>query len=357
MSLDVVQLRAMVKEVTKKAEFRHEIAPGVFAIMPDEAAPKYQTRLSLDKSRSALDRAHAAEKDLGKTDTAQKQYSALGALAGMGTGLGAGGAASLLLPKHRKALMLGGGALGTLTGAGLGGALAAKRYGSSREAKQRMGEAVQDLEAANLETERHMAGIPKAAGIGEDLPWYTTAAGATGGVLAAQKFLPKKYKGIGQIGGALLGTGLGLEGGKAIGKRLEKPATPTMPKTAEGEVLDNLPETGNQDPEDESPLPPPPPEDMSKKRKPKPKPEHPALTLGKSLTGLGLGMGAGYAGMRGVDYGLKKVTGKGIPTSKLTWAIPATTAALGMAYPYMHQATVDKMRKSHLERQEAKRGG
>ncbi len=183
----------------------------------------------------------------------------------------------------------------------------------------------------------------------EDLPWYTTAAGATGATLAASKLVPKKYKAVGQVGGALLGTAAGLEGGKAIGRMVEKP------KLATGQVVESLPETADTSPEEDGPLPPPPPKDMAKSRKEKL--PHPAVTLGKSVAGLGLGMGAGYAGMKGLDYGLEKVRGKGLPTNKLMWAIPATTAVLGMAYPYLHQATVDKMREAHLERLGKKRGG
>lgn len=185
----------------------------------------------------------------------------------------------------------------------------------------------------------------------DDLPWYTTAAGATGGTLAASKFVPKKYRAAGQVGGALLGTAAGLEGGKVIGRRFDKTAADG------GAIVDSLPESGAQAPEDEGPLPPPPPIDMAQVRKKLP--PHPAVTAGKTLAGLGIGMGAGYAGMKGLDYALEKARGpgKGLPSSKLMWAIPAATAALGMAYPYMHQATVDKMRKDHLDRQEAKRGG
>jgi len=54
------------------------------------------------------------------------------------------------------------------------------------------------------------------------LPWYTTAAGASGGALAAQKLVPQKYKGVASIGGALAGTALGLEAGTPLGRKLDK---------------------------------------------------------------------------------------------------------------------------------------
>lgn len=56
----------------------------------------------------------------------------------------------------------------------------------------------------------------------EDIPWYTTAAGATAGALLGQRL--KRKKTLGQIGGAVLGTGVGLVGGKLLARRLEKKA-------------------------------------------------------------------------------------------------------------------------------------
>ena len=167
----------------------------------------------------------------------------------------------------------------------------------------------------------------------EDIPWYTTAAGATGGVLAAQKFLPKKYKGIGQIGGALLGTGAGLAVGKPLTKKLEKKAEAwTLDEWAEhfaGRIK----------------------EAVVKEKKP----DHTAKTLAKSVAGLGAGMAAGYLGMKGADKGLKAMGGKGLPKGgKLRFVVPAAAGAVGMAAPYLHQRTLEKMRADHLKRQEKK---
>lgn len=185
----------------------------------------------------------------------------------------------------------------------------------------------------------------KTANISEDLPWYTTALGATGGSIAASKLAPKAYLIPAQIGGALIGTAAGLEAGKAIGRKLTKTAAP--------QIVDTLPEVADQVPQDDGPKPPPPPIDMAQVRKGIP---HPAVIAGKSILGLGIGMGAGYAGMQGADYALRKLRGEGLPKSKIMWAVPATTAALGLAYPYWSQSTVDRMRQAHLDRQEAKRG-
>ena len=66
--------------------------------------------------------------------------------------------------------------------------------------------------------------LRKQANLQEDLPWYTTTAGATGGTLAAKALAPKKFAVPAQIAGALAGTAAGLEGGKWLGRKLEKKA-------------------------------------------------------------------------------------------------------------------------------------
>jgi hypothetical protein len=68
--------------------------------------------------------------------------------------------------------------------------------------------------------------LPKmAAGQMENkLPWYTTAGLGAAGGLAGNALLPGKLKALGTVGGTLLGTGLGLEGGTALGKRLDERA-------------------------------------------------------------------------------------------------------------------------------------
>jgi len=150
----------------------------------------------------------------------------------------------------------------------------------------------------------------------EDIPWYTTAAGGTGGTLAAGKYLPKKYRAAGQVGGALLGTALGLAAGKPLAKRLEKKA--------------ELEE----------------------------RPPHPALTAAKTIGGLGVGMLAGYGGMKAIDAALQKTRGRGLPKgSNLMWAVPLVTGAGGLAYSHLQQRTLEKMRQDHLKRQQLEKGG
>lgn len=70
--------------------------------------------------------------------------------------------------------------------------------------------------------------LPKMAGTGaweNKLPWYTTAAAGTGGASLGQKLTPQKYKGLGTVAGALLGTGLGLEVGTPIGRTIDRRKT------------------------------------------------------------------------------------------------------------------------------------
>ena len=148
------------------------------------------------------------------------------------------------------------------------------------------------------------------------LPWY----GAAGlGMVGheAGKLLPKKYQMAGRIGGTLLGTGLGVHGGEAIGKRLDQR------KTAAAE------------------------EKM---------PPHPGATLGKSLLGFGVGTAAGYAGMKGLDALMRARGGSGLPRNAVMSALPLVTGLGGLAYTQMQNKTVGKMRQDHLQRQEKKRG-
>ena len=54
------------------------------------------------------------------------------------------------------------------------------------------------------------------------LPWYTSAAGGAAGSMIGSKVVPTKYKTLGNIGGALLGTGIGLHPGEALGRAVDK---------------------------------------------------------------------------------------------------------------------------------------
>lgn len=87
------------------------------------------------------------------------------------------------------------------------------------------------------------------------------------------------------------------------------------------------------------------------------KSDHPATILGKSLLGLGIGAGAGYGAGMGLDHLLGKSTGSVLPASTAAKLMPIVTGALGMAYPYFHQTTVQNMQKSYRERQEEKGRG
>lgn len=149
------------------------------------------------------------------------------------------------------------------------------------------------------------------------LPWYGTAGGGTLGHHFGKKLVPKKYKFLGALTGTLAGTALGLHGGKAIGKRLDRS------KTAAKEE----------------------------------KPPHPGVTLAKSLAGFGTGTALGYLGMKGVDRLLRAGGGQGLPQHTALKALPIVTGLGGLAYTQMQNKTLKKMRENHLKRQEMKRGG
>lgn len=54
------------------------------------------------------------------------------------------------------------------------------------------------------------------------LPWYGAAAGGTGGALLGEKVVPKRLRGLGMVGGALVGTGVGLHSSEAVGRAIDK---------------------------------------------------------------------------------------------------------------------------------------
>lgn len=149
----------------------------------------------------------------------------------------------------------------------------------------------------------------------QKMPWYTTAAGgllgsAAGGALAG-KYLPKKYKLLGQLGGALAGTAVGLEGGEALGRMVDQ-------KLAAAET----------------------------------KPESPVRVLGKSLLGMGAGMGAGVLIPKGIDAAVTAVRGRPIMPQSAATIAPLVGGALGLAAPLLQYATLQKMREQHVKKQE-----
>lgn len=113
-------------------------------------------------------------------------------------------------------------------------------------------------------------------------------------------------------------------------------------KLGEGQVVDNLPNMDQQEQEEKTSPPPSPPKDVAQKRKP----EHPAIIAGKSIAGMGLGTLAGYGTMKGLE-----LAGAPVPSGALRTIVPITTGVLGLASPYLYQATLDRMHKSHRERQ------
>lgn len=87
----------------------------------------------------------------------------------------------------------------------------------------------------------------KEAGAAETyLPWYGAAIGGTGGGLLGEKLAPAKYRTLGTLGGALVGTGLGLHpavvAGRAIDRARAKPSDLEKEAKAQRavELLSNL---------------------------------------------------------------------------------------------------------------------
>ncbi len=143
-------------------------------------------------------------------------------------------------------------------------------------------------------------------------PAYTSA---VGGYLGSRvkNVLPKNMQTAGATLGTIVGTGMGLHGGEAVGKKLDHKKTKTAAEE-EGAA---------------------------------------ASVLGKSLLGFGAGTALGYAGLKGFDA----LAGKPVVSSPAARAaLPVIGGALGMAYPHLHSMTVEKMRRAHLKKQEERRG-
>jgi hypothetical protein len=140
------------------------------------------------------------------------------------------------------------------------------------------------------------------------LPWYGAAGlGMAGHELG--KLAPKKYQMLGRIGGTLLGTGLGVHGGEAAGRLLDKPKTAA--------------EVQKKSPVSEI-----------------------AKTLGLATLGGATGMAAGYGAGHLVDYAMKKTTGQGVPTGKLRAVAPLLGLGTGTAYALLEHAKQKKIRNA-----------
>ena len=81
----------------------------------------------------------------------------------------------------------------------------------------------QAAKGATVMRQKVQALLAKKAAVGaveNKLPWYTTALGGTGGALLGQKLLKKKPV-VGALLGTLAGTGIGLETGGALGRKID----------------------------------------------------------------------------------------------------------------------------------------
>jgi hypothetical protein len=235
------------------------------------------------------------------------------------------------------------------------------------------------------------------------LPWYGAAGAGAAGHEIGKRLVPGKYRALGAIGGTLLGTALGVHGGEALGKRLDRPKIAKVLTQAGRERVKEknfaIPKgegpggTGKYPIHDtrhaksaltyveqhgtpaekgkvyaavakkypglsaRSSVPEVAEKAKEKKAAKEKKPPHPGVTLAKSMLGFGTGMGLGYLGTKGVDKLMRLQGGQGLPKSLAVKALPIVTGLGGLAYTQMQNKTLGKMREDHLERQEMKRGG
>lgn len=142
------------------------------------------------------------------------------------------------------------------------------------------------------------------------MPWYGAAGLGALGAHYGGKVLPKKYKLLGQVGGTLLGTAMGVHGGEAVGKRLDRSKT-----AAEQEPV----------------------------KKPW---SHAAKTVGTGLAGLGVGTLAGYGASKGLQAALRS-KGVEVPDSLLTTKVlPLAGGGAGTAYALWKAKEMEELKRA-----------
>jgi len=139
------------------------------------------------------------------------------------------------------------------------------------------------------------------------LPWYGSAGLGAAGAYAGGKFMPAKYKLLGNVGGALLGAAAGVHGGEAIGRRLDK--------TAEAKKKERS---------------------MLRAIKP----------WAQGIAGFGLGSAAGYGGIKATDYFLRRAGQPGVTPGAMGYIVPAATGALGTMYGLWKAKEQEAMRRA-----------
>jgi hypothetical protein len=173
------------------------------------------------------------------------------------------------------------------------------------------------------------------------LPWYGSAGLGAIGHEVGKRALPGKLKTLGAIGGAVLGAGLGVHGGEALGRKIDQRKSRRPPE--------------DDPPMSIQPVPgPQPPAKLAAAEKKKPSA---GRVLGSSLLGMGAGMGAGYGASKGLHALSRATGGKGLIPSTAARAMPFVGGAIGMTAPLLHYATLQNMREEHAKKQEQDHGG
>ena len=171
----------------------------------------------------------------------------------------------------------------------------------------------------------------------EKLPQYTSALGGFTAALAAQHHLPKKYRGVGQIAGTVVGTGAGIEGGELLGRHLDRararrhkdaekaasaaPAAAALWKLAQ---LPDPPPDSGEAPQDESPI------------------WGGVKRVGAGLMAFGAGTAAGY----GAQLGIEKLLGRQATPARLRAVAPVLGGGLGLAYNQYKALEAQELRRA-----------
>jgi hypothetical protein len=168
--------------------------------------------------------------------------------------------------------------------------------------------------------------LVKTANLEEKLPWYGVTAGGVGGAALGGALSPK-HKLLGQLAGSLAGTAVGLEGGAAVGRKLDH-----KPKLKVAALPEPPPDSG------EAP-------DTGDNELPKSPILHGLGTLVLPTLGFGAGMAAGH----GVGKLVRHVTGDKVSppwVRAATLAAPLVGSGAGLAYGIQKEKELEELRRA-----------
>lgn len=163
-------------------------------------------------------------------------------------------------------------------------------------------------------------GLRKIANMEDKLPWYGVTAGGVGGAALGGALAPK-HKLLGQLAGSLAGTAVGLEGGAAVGRKLDHTKTAGLPEPP--------PDSGE-------------PPDLGTNELPEHPIRHALGAVGLPLLGFGAGIAAGH----GAGKFIRHMTNDNISVPLVRAAAPIIAGGAGLAYGIYKEKELEELRRA-----------